>query len=345
MTSITVTAERKYEVVFPDNWRDELNRVSGGRRRIIIAPRTIIDHPLFQASDDLVYEVPEGENQKSLKVYGEILSFLVRNHISRHDLIVGIGGGATTDLAGFVAATYMRGLDWIAIPTSVAGALDAAIGGKTGLNLDEGKNLVGSFYSPRRVIIDFNWLGSLPERDVKAGLVEAIKCGFISDPTILDLIVNYQSNLAEIIRRSVAVKAEVVSLDFTESSIREILNYGHTLGHAIEQHSKYSMRHGEAVARGLLFAAELSARLSGLDQKVVQLHRELLSSIDMDLSYPAEAWPELFTLMLRDKKRANENPRFVTLESIAKPARCDKAGQAELQDIYISTIARGRIHQ
>ena len=181
-------------------------------------------------------EVPEGENQKSLESFGRVLNEIANYRLPRQGLIIGVGGGATTDLAGYVAASYLRGIDWIAVPTSLAGMVDASIGGKTGINLDAGKNLAGAFHSPRRVIVDEHFLSTLSERDIKAGMAEVAKCGFIADLHILDLIEKgWRENISELIFRAVKVKASVVSVDFRESFEREILNYGHTLGHAIER--------------------------------------------------------------------------------------------------------------
>jgi 3-dehydroquinate synthase len=220
---------------------------------------------------------------------------------TRSDVVVGIGGGTITDVAGFCSATWLRGVDWIAIPTTLAGMVDASVGGKTGVNSEYGKNLIGAFHSPRRVIIDSNWLKTLPTRDIAAGLAEVIKTGFIADSTILDLMRNFDLNkdrdntklLDQLIEKSISVKARVVSTDFKESYEREVLNYGHTLGHAVEIHSKFSLRHGEAVSIGLVFAAHLSAKHCGLSESDVSLHIELLKKIGLPISYDRAALPQL----------------------------------------------------
>ena len=262
--------------------------------------------------------------------------------LTRSDLVVGIGGGAITDIAGFAAATYLRGIDWIAVPTSVAGCVDAAIGGKTGANLDYGKNLVGSFHSPQTVLIDPSWFVTLSDRDFAAGLAEVIKCGFIRDGEILKLlrdrdlasIRNDGSLVLDLIQRAVQVKADVVSSDFKESFDREILNYGHTFGHAVEKHSQYSLRHGECVAIGMAFMAHLQSDLGLITDEVRDLHLSLLSDLNLPVTYSAGEWPELRALMSMDKKSRGNTLRFVTISQIGKTDRIADVAQANLVRAY-----------
>jgi len=341
MRSIPVSSERDYEVVICQSWASELSSVIGDQRAIAIVPQRLASQVAACLSNLEIIEAPEGEDQKSLSFYGRALGELSSRRLDRSAVLIGIGGGATTDLTGFLAATYLRGIDWIAIPTTVAGMVDAAIGGKTGLNLDTGKNLVGAFHSPKRVIIDIDWLRTLEPRDRNAGLAEAVKCGFISDPTILDLIEDdLTNNLAEIVARAIAVKARIVSADFRESFAREALNYGHTLGHAIERHSGYSLRHGEAISLGMIFAAHLSAQYSGLEGADVSRHVQVLSNLGLPTQYPAGAWNELFELLQVDKKRRGSKVRFVTLPRIGATDRLESPSQAELAEIYFDSIAR-----
>jgi 3-dehydroquinate synthase len=212
--------------------------------------------------------------------------------------------------------------------------VDAAIGGKTGINLSKGKNLVGSFHSPRKVIVDTNLLNSLTQRDINAGLAESIKAGFIGDERILELIEKDSArNLPEIIERSIRVKAKVVSKDFKESDEREILNYGHTLGHAIEKHSKYKLRHGEAISIGLGFAAKLSNKISGLSDELARRHFVILNSLNLPTTYERSAWPKLYEFMGRDKKRKDGLIRFVTLKDIGKSDRIS-APESTLSALY-----------
>jgi 3-dehydroquinate synthase len=286
--------------------------------------------------------IPDGEEGKSPEVLLKLWNWLAAAGFTRADLVAGIGGGAITDIAGFAAATYLRGIDWIAIPTSVAGSVDAAIGGKTGANLDYGKNLVGSFHSPRAVLIDHSWLATLSDRDFSAGLAEVIKCGFIRDPQILQLIQNKELQsireddalVSELIRRSVQVKADVVSGDFKESFDREILNYGHTFGHAVEKHAKYSLRHGECVAIGMAFMAHLQSDLGLITEEVRDLHLTILTGINLPITYSAGDWPELRALMSMDKKSRGNTLRFVTITEIGKTDRIEDVAQGHLVSAY-----------
>ena len=261
---------------------------------------------------------------------------------TRSDLIVGIGGGAITDLAGFAAATWLRGIDWVAVPTSLAGMVDASVGGKTGINSDYGKNLIGSFHSPMSVIVDVDFLKTLSLRDISAGMAEVIKCGFISDPQILELaarctasdLLSDRDLLIELIYRAVSVKASVVSSDFKESFAREALNYGHTLGHAIEIHAKYQLRHGEAVAIGMVFVAELAAARGLIETSTVALHRELLARYELPTTFDRAAWSKLAPLLALDKKARGKTLRFVVLDAIGSTVRLEDVSSAELDAAY-----------
>jgi 3-dehydroquinate synthase len=252
---------------------------------------------------------------------------LGKSEFSRTDMIIGFGGGAITDLAGFVAATWLRGVGIIQIPTTVLAMVDAAIGGKTGVNTAEGKNLVGVFHSPKGVLVDLETLATLARNELVAGFAEIIKCGFISDTQILDLVeenimdaTDSSSELfLELVIRAIKVKALVVAEDFREQGLRETLNYGHTLGHAIELAERYKWRHGAAVSIGMVFAAEL-ARLNGrLSMAEVQRHRDILLSLGLPVSYPADKWPQLLANMRIDKKARGGNLRFIVLDEIGKP--------------------------
>ena len=254
--------------------------------------------------------------------------------LGRDGLIIGLGGGATTDLAGFAAASWLRGVEWVAMPTTVAGMVDAAIGGKTGINTRHGKNLVGAFYSPSQVLIDVRFIESLSARDINAGLAEVVKCGFIADPTILTDLERNVHITASLIKKAVAVKAKVVSADFKESFGREVLNYGHTLGHAIEKVENYQLRHGEAVAIGMVYAAELSSIVGKLSPKIVERHRAILQSIDLPISYHANAFEKLHGLMGGDKKVKGGKIRFVTLTGLGKTSRAENVPMRSLLKAY-----------
>lgn len=286
--------------------------------------------------------VPDAESAKTAAVAVRLWGALGRAGFTRSDAVVGVGGGTVTDLAGFVAATWMRGVRVVQVPTTLLGMVDAAVGGKTGINMPEGKNLVGAFHPPAGVLCDLAVLATLPEADLAAGLAEVVKCGFIADPVILDLVEADpdglrradEPQLRELVERAVRVKAAVVAADPRESSLREILNYGHTFGHAVEQVEGFRWRHGEAVSVGMVYVAEL-ARLAGrLEAGVVARHRAVLESLGLPVSYPAGRWEELLTAMRRDKKTRGSLLRFVILEGIARPARLEGPEESLLRETY-----------
>ena len=303
--------------------------------------KVLIVHPVaLTASAELLREtlvaagveailagVPDSEDAKRVEVAAFCWGIMGKADFTRTDAVIGFGGGSTTDLAGFVAATWLRGVKLIQIPTTLLGMVDAAIGGKTGINTSEGKNLVGVFHAPAKVIIDLDTLQSLARNEILAGFGEVVKYGFIADPRILELIEKdvdvatdpTSSAFQEIIERSVAIKARVVGEDFKEAGLREILNYGHTLGHAIEHAERYKWRHGAAISIGMVFVAEL-ARLAGrLSDEVVDRHRSVLTLLGLPTTYSAEKWNQLVETMQRDKKSRSGTLRFVVLDDIAKP--------------------------
>ena len=340
MKSIPVNAEHLYEVDFVESWSNAIVESIADRPAVIIFPSSLKSVVSALPSSVHHVEVPDGESQKSLESFGRVLNEIANLGMTRQGLIIGIGGGATTDLAGYVAASYVRGMDWIAVPTSLAGMVDAAIGGKTGINLNAGKNLAGAFHSPRKVIVDERFLSTLSERDIKAGMAEVAKCGFISDIHILDLIEKgWRENISELIFRAVAVKASVVTNDFRESFEREVLNYGHTLGHAIERDSGYELRHGEAVSIGLNYAAALSVRFSGLSENEYKRHINILELLDLPTRYPRDRWSALLSVMQNDKKK-RDHLRFVTLSTLGNPTRLENIETTDLQSIYEEVVGR-----
>ncbi|MCC9742619.1 3-dehydroquinate synthase [Streptomyces sp. MNU89] len=280
-----------------------------------------------QGYEAIAIQVPNAEEAKTAEVAAYCWKALGQTGFTRSDVIVGVGGGATTDLAGFVAASWLRGVRWVAVPTTVLGMVDAAVGGKTGINTAEGKNLVGAFHPPAGVLCDLASLGSLSVNDYVSGLAEVVKAGFIADPVILDLIESDPEearrpegrHTAELIERSIRVKAEVVSSDLKESGLREILNYGHTLGHAIEKNERYNWRHGAAVSIGMVFAAELGRLAGRLDDATADRHRTVLESLGLPVSYRGDQWPRLLETMKVDKKSRGDLLRFIVLDGLAKP--------------------------
>lgn len=335
MSEVLVRAERDYVVEVGSEWLVSLKSACQNRQRVALiisdAFKERINGLDLGNCEVFTFAIGDGEAGKSSETLLKVWHWLGAAGFTRSDLIVGIGGGAVTDFAGFAAATWLRGLDWIAIPTTVAGAVDAAIGGKTAINSDYGKNLIGSFHSPIKVVIDLDWLTTLSDRDFAAGLAEVVKAGFIADGEILNLlrgkdIQAVRSNpvlVQELIERSVKVKAEVVSIDFKESFAREALNYGHTLGHAVELDANYSLRHGECVSIGMAFIAQLQLDLGLISQDLADDHIKILSDLDLPTSYKRESWPKLLAHMAVDKKSRGKTLRFVTISEIGKTERLE----------------------
>ncbi|MFM2019670.1 MAG: hypothetical protein RL718_251 [Actinomycetota bacterium] len=274
----------------------------------------------------IIAEVPNGEDSKRIEVAAFCWGIMGKADFNRNDAVIGLGGGATTDLAGFVAATWLRGVRSVLIPTTLLGMVDAAIGGKSGVNTAEGKNLVGAFHLPHRVVIDLDTLETLPKNDLVAGMAEVAKYGFIADPWILEALSDPAATdpksdlIEELVRRSVAIKTRVTEADFKEAGEREFLNYGHTLGHAIEHAERYKWRHGAAIAIGMVFAAELAMLSGKLSEKDVELHRAVLGGLGLPLTYKADKWDQLLMSMQKDKKSRSGSLRFVVLDGIGKPS-------------------------
>jgi 3-dehydroquinate synthase len=291
--------------------------------------------------------VPDGEAAKRVEVVAGLWSRFAGLGMTRSDAIVGVGGGATTDLAGFAAASWLRGVPVVHVPTTLLGMVDAAVGGKTGIDIAEGKNLVGAFHPPAGVLCDLATLVTMPREDYISGLAEVIKAGFIADPKILDLVEADPQGAAspdgphtrELVERAIQVKADVVGADLKESGLREILNYGHTLGHAIEKTEEYRFRHGYAVAIGMVYAAEL-ARLAGrLDHETAVRHRAVLSAVGLPTTYPADAFDDLLRTMALDKKARGSTLRFVILNGLAS-AEILAAPEEDLLRAAYGAVAR-----
>ena len=346
MKSIAVTADRDYKVLIDINWQSALEPLLGSRGQIaVIVSETMRDRIINLPSTDAqihIFTVPDSEAGKSFATYQKVLDWLGAAGFTRNDLVVAVGGGAVTDLSGFVASSWLRGIEWVAVPTTLAAMVDAAVGGKTGINSEYGKNLIGSFYSPVSVLVDLTWLETLSDRDFAAGLAEVLKSGFIVDPEIVELLKtrkladvrNDRALTLELITRTVAVKAKVVSGDFKESFDREVLNYGHTLGHAIESHSNYALRHGECVSIGLVFAANLANQTGNLSDEIRNLHLEILSNLGLPTSYESRHWPELRANMAIDKKSRSGTLRFVAISEIGKTLRIEAPSESDLLAAY-----------
>lgn len=336
LTKIRVTGDDAYDVVVGRNLLDEIRPLIPGS-----VQKVLVIHPLaLQASADLVTEklrasglevyqagVSDGEDAKRVEVAAWCWSILGKSDFTRTDAIIGFGGGSTTDLAGFVASTWLRGVPYIAIPTTLLGMVDAAVGGKTGINTAEGKNLVGAFYAPKAVLCDLATLESLPTNELISGFGEVAKYGFIADERILELLesdlataTNPTSNeFREIVERCIAVKAKVVSSDFKEAGQREVLNYGHTLGHAIELAERFQWRHGAAISVGMMFVAQLGLLLGHTPVELLERQERILKSLGLPTTYRPGRFQQLLEAMRRDKKSRAGALRFIALDGIGKP--------------------------
>ena len=332
---ITVGAEAPYPVVIGRNLLESVPSFLAGAKKVLVvhpvglavSAEELRDFLIAEGFEVLLAGVPDNEEAKRIEVAAFCWGILGKSEFSRTDMVIGFGGGTITDLAGFVAATWLRGVGIVQIPTTLLAMVDAAVGGKTGVNTSEGKNLVGVFHSPSAVVVDLETLATLPKNEVLAGFAEVVKCGFISDTEILTIIesdfekaVDPSSDaFVELVRRSIQVKADVVATDFKESGLREILNYGHTLGHAIELAERYKWRHGAAISIGMIFVAELAHLNGRLSIEAVQRHRDLFTKLGLPTSYPADKWPQLLANMQVDKKSRGGNLRFVVLDDVGKP--------------------------
>ncbi|MEN9713397.1 MAG: hypothetical protein RLZZ164_61, partial [Actinomycetota bacterium] len=330
-TTIKVTGDQGYDIVVG---RGLLGDVAGTlgtsvKKVLIVHPvglavsaEVLRDTLVGQGYETLLAGVPDSEDAKRVEVAAFCWQILGQADFTRSDAVIGFGGGSTTDLAGFVAATWLRGVKFISIPTTLLGMVDAAIGGKTGINTAEGKNLVGVFHAPSAVLVDLDTLTTLPKNEILAGFGEVVKYGFIADEEILKIIETdvaaatdtSTAQFRELVERSIAIKARVVAEDFKEAGLREVLNYGHTLGHAIELNERYQWRHGAAISIGMVFVAEL-ARLAGrLSDAVVDRHRRVLKLLGLPTAYRASEFDKLLAAMQRDKKSRAGSLRFVVLD-------------------------------
>jgi 3-dehydroquinate synthase len=338
MKTINVNGELLYPVTIGSNLLDDIAaRISSYSNVVIFyAPAMgVVAKRIQQLVSNTTkvanYELPDGEIAKSIQTANACWDFLAESKVSRSDLVVAIGGGSVTDLVGFVAATWLRGVDVVLVPTTVLGMVDAAVGGKCGINSNFGKNLIGSFNDPMAVYCDVEFLSTLDKAEIRSGLAEIIKCGFIEDSEILSIIQQAGSSILDpnsneflqVATKAIEVKAAVVSSDRLEKSVsgvgRAALNYGHTLGHAIEKFSNYRWRHGEAVSIGMLFAANLSFSLEMISSQLRDLHYEVIDLVGLPINYGAAALQDLIPIMSLDKKSTTDSLRFVLLEDLAKP--------------------------
>lgn len=370
-TTITVGGDRPYDVVVGHGFGSRVaEALPADAERVLV----VYSAPMAKEAERLTAEiratgrtpvsaeVPDAEAGKTAEVMAFCWRVLGKSEFTRSDVVMGLGGGAITDLAGFVAASWLRGVRVIQMPTTLLAMVDAAVGGKAGINTAEGKNLVGAFHVPESVWCDTEYLRTLPRHDLVAGLGEVVKAGFIRDLGILDVIEANLPLLAatstqdgdrtasgadastladaafpvleEVMARAIRVKADVVSADLRESFLREILNYGHTFGHAIEYTERYHWRHGAAVSVGMVYAAELARLVGKLGDNEVARHRSVLGGLGLPTTYRPGRWDQLHTAMRRDKKTRGATLRFVILAGLGNPVRLEGPDPALLVAAY-----------
>jgi 3-dehydroquinate synthase len=344
---ITVEVARPYDVVIGAGVLPSLPLLISEQRTALITDTNLAAlygeqlQDAFSAAGKelLIKTVPAGETSKDAATFVSLLDFLAASMLGRDAAIVGFGGGVITDLAGFVAASWLRGVAYYSVPTSLLGMVDAGVGGKTGLNLTAGKNLVGAFWQPRAVLMDVALLASLPEREFRHGAVEFFKHGLISDTSLLGLLGDPRFSrsgdpalLTDWLVSSVRVKAELVAADEREQGVRTWLNYGHTLAHALEGVTQHELAHGEAVAYGILYAA-LLGRARGLAD-VTPFALRLLDFV-RPLPLPAVGFADLREFLQRDKKNTTGQQRFVLLQEPGRPLVVSDVSLAEQEQAWL----------
>ncbi len=284
------------------------------------------------------FQFPGGEGRKSLETVSNCYQALLSSRLDRRSPVIGLGGGVVGDTAGFVAATYLRGVPFVQVPTSLLAMVDASVGGKVGVNVPQGKNLIGAFYQPRVVLIDPLVLQSLPERELRCGLAECVKHGLLADEELFSwtsenlasILSLDTSTLVELIARNVKIKADIVVEDEKEQGRRALLNLGHTFGHAIEKTSNYAIQHGEAVALGILAAAEVSCRLQRFSVEQLEKVEKLFERIGLPTKAELPPAAELYEAMKLDKKVQDDSIRLVLLDRIGEAFVLDGVAKKDI---------------
>lgn len=346
---------RSYDVVIGTgvvaSAAEHLPAFPNAAQAFVVADRSVAERwfdPLAAAlgSRDLhavLLAVPAGEDAKTLQVYSTLVHQLATQEAHRDDVVVALGGGTTGDLAGYVASTYMRGVPFVQVPTTLTAQVDAAIGGKTAVNLPEGKNLVGTFYQPAAVLCDVDALATLDDRDYRAGLAEVAKYGLTLDLDLLDqlerdpgsVLTRDPATLERLVARCVAAKARTVGADERDTGLRLVLNYGHTLGHALERLDAFAGRsHGEAIAIGMAFAARLAEERGLCAPGLAARTARLLSALGLETGGQLPPVRDVLAAFRMDKKFLG-GPRFVLLEDVGRPVVVEGVSDDELGAILV----------
>lgn len=345
-SSLTINVSQSYPIFFGEHLGPFLAETIREKRLAIITNNVIAPLYADELADTLrqkgntvsIHSVPDGEDSKSPETFAKLLTELARANLDRKSAVLALGGGVVGDLAGFVAASYMRGIAFYQLPTTLLAMVDSSVGGKTGINLNEGKNLVGAFWQPQAVFTDVRYLRSLSEQEFRGGAVELFKHGLLADPTILEGVETSDFNpkgqtefLIDMIKRSVKVKADIVAIDEKEQNIRAYLNLGHTLAHALEAATNHELTHGEAVAYGLVFDAHLGKQRGHADE-VERCVRFLRWMNPKPLGVKSLGVLEPF--MQRDKKNEGGKVKFVLLEKIGQPIIVDDVRLEEREQAW-----------
>ncbi|MGN0701905.1 MAG: 3-dehydroquinate synthase [Lentihominibacter sp.] len=315
MITVPVNASSKYDILIGRGILPKagslIRETAGGEKALVVTDsnvdkyhsEAVIESLRLAGYEAMKYVIPAGEDSKNMETLSEILSFMAANHLSRKDVAVALGGGVVGDITGFAAAVYMRGIRFVQIPTTVLAAVDSSVGGKTAVDLPEGKNLAGAFHQPALVICDTDTFATLPERDFNNGFAEVIKYGMIADYEIFDMLDG--ADIEEIIRRCVEIKAEIVEEDEFESGRRQILNFGHSIGHAYEKLSEYSLLHGEAVSCGMVKICEIAEKKGMCSEGCTVTLKAALKKYKLPLraDYSRKAVAEVIRM---DKKAAGD---------------------------------------
>lgn len=313
--------ENSYKIIIGYNILKEISSYYSLDRKVLVisddgVPSFYYEEILSTIKNGYKFIIKQGEASKNIDNYCLINKFLLENEFDRNDLIIAVGGGVVIDLSAFVASTYKRGIDVINVPTSTLAMIDSSVGGKNGINFNGVKNILGTFYQPKLVLIDLNTLKTLDKRNYNNGLVEALKAGLIMDKEILPLFKDYKNNILDIIIKSLKVKISVVEQDEKEKGLRKILNFGHTIGHAIEVKKK--ILHGEAVAKGMLYV---------LNKKYQKEIKEILNTLEIDVDYNVDL--DAISLIKNDKKREDKYLDLIVVEEI---------GSAKIKKVTIEEI-------
>jgi 3-dehydroquinate synthase len=345
-------ADRSYDILIGRNLLprvgDHLVRRERTRRALVVTNPVInklygkiLSEGLQNAGLEMgCVEIPEGETHKTLQDAQTVYDHLIQNQYDRSTLLVALGGGVIGDMTGFIAATFLRGVPYIQVPTTLLSQVDSSVGGKTAVNHPQGKNLIGAFYQPQLVAIDLDTLSSLPADEFRAGMAEIIKYGIIEDPKLFAFLEkNSEKILAQdteclehIIETSCTIKAKVVERDERESSYRMVLNFGHTIGHAVEALTDYSQfKHGEAIAIGMVYAAKLSCQLGQCSEEAVQRIESLVKQYGLPSRLPEFSVDEYIQTMYRDKKAHDKNIRFILVKDIGRVEIVDRVAEADIQ--------------